>query len=133
MKRSMLTIAIALVALVGAAVLPLAADNTAPQAPPAAPAGKIKTLLLTGGKVHNGVKIGDVLQTATLVPITSSAHGAPTEVELGVEDGLKGPCCANLANVQTVRQQDLSRLVGSVRPEKMSEICRALAVAVGCD
>lgn len=64
MKRSMLTIAIALVALVGAAVLPLAADNTAPQAPPAAPAGKIKTLLLTGGKVHNGVKIGDVLQTA---------------------------------------------------------------------
>ncbi|MCE7891351.1 MAG: type II toxin-antitoxin system PemK/MazF family toxin [Sorangiineae bacterium PRO1] len=75
----------------------------------------------------------DVLQTATLVPITSAAHGAPTEVELGVEDGLKGPCCANLANVQTVRQQDLSRLVGSVRPEKMSEICRALAVAVGCD
>ncbi|MCC6903166.1 MAG: type II toxin-antitoxin system PemK/MazF family toxin [Polyangiaceae bacterium] len=75
----------------------------------------------------------DVLQTATVVPITSTVHGAPTEVELGVEDGLKAPSCANLANVQTVRQRDLSRLVGTVRKEKMREICRALAVAVGCD
>lgn len=75
----------------------------------------------------------DVLQTATVVPITSISHGAPTEVELGVEDGLKAPSCANLANVQTVRQRDLSRLVGTVRKEKMREICRALAVAAGCD
>lgn len=75
----------------------------------------------------------DVLQTATVVPITSTVHGAPTEVELGVEDGLKAPSCANLANVQTVRLRDLSRLVGTVRKEKMREICRALAVAVGCD
>ena len=75
----------------------------------------------------------DVLQTATVVPITSTSHGAPTEVELGVEDGLKAPSCANLANVQTVRQRDLSRLVGTVRKEKLREICRALAVATGCD
>ncbi len=75
----------------------------------------------------------DVLQTATVVPITTTTHGSPTEVELGVEDGLKAPSCANLANVQTVRQRDLSRLVGTVRPDKMSDICRALAIAVGCD
>jgi mRNA-degrading endonuclease toxin of MazEF toxin-antitoxin module len=30
-------------------------------------------------------------------------------------------------------QRDLSRLVGTVRPDKMSDICRALAIAVGCD
>jgi mRNA interferase MazF len=75
----------------------------------------------------------DVLQTATVVPITSSSHGAPTEVDLGIEDGLKAPSCANLANVQTVRRRDLSRLVGTVRPGKMKEVCRALAVATGCD
>lgn len=75
----------------------------------------------------------DVLQTATVVPITSSMHGSPTEVELGVAEGLRSPSCANLANVQTVRQKDLSRIVGSVGPEKLREICRALAVATGCD
>jgi type 1 glutamine amidotransferase len=64
MKRSILTIAITLVTLVGAAVLPLAADNSTLQAPPPAPGGKIKTLLLVGGEIHNGVKIGDVLQAA---------------------------------------------------------------------
>jgi len=31
----------------------------------------------------------EVLQTATVVPITTTLHGSPTEVELGVEDGLK--------------------------------------------
>ncbi len=78
-------------------------------------------------------KLLDVLETATVVPITTRLHGSPTEVELGVEDGLKSPSCANLANIQTVRQRDLARYVGTVRHEKMSDVCRALAIASGCD
>jgi mRNA interferase MazF len=78
-------------------------------------------------------KLLEVLETVTVVPITSTHHGSPTEVELGVDDGLKTPSSANLANVQTVRQRDLARYVGTVRREKMSELCRALAIATGCD
>jgi mRNA interferase MazF len=38
-----------------------------------------------------------VLQTATVAAITSTRHGSPTEVELGVGEGLKGPSRVNLA------------------------------------
>ncbi len=75
----------------------------------------------------------DVLHTATVVPITSTLHGSPTEVELDASDGLKRTSCANLANVQTVRKDGLLRFIGTVRPHKMVEVCRALAVASGCD
>lgn len=73
------------------------------------------------------------LSTATVVAITSTLRGSPTEVELGVEDGLKQPSCANLANLFTVRQSELVRYVGAVGAEKMRRICRALVIACGCD
>src|SRR3979409_1901967 len=59
----------------------------------------------------------DVLQTATVVPITTTLHGSPTEVELGGEDGLKTVSCANLANIQPVLKRSLTRYVGAARPE----------------
>jgi mRNA interferase MazF len=75
----------------------------------------------------------EVLQTAIVVPITRTLHGSPTEIELGVEDGLKTTSCANLANLQTVSQRGLTRYVGTVRRAKLIEMCRALAIATGCD
>ena len=73
------------------------------------------------------------LHTATVVAITSTQRGSPTEVELGIEEGLKQPCCANLANLFTVRQSDLKRYVGALGLEKMRQVCRALIIACGCD
>lgn len=73
------------------------------------------------------------LQTATVVAITSTQRGSPTEVELGVGEGLKQASCANLANLFTVRQSDLKRYVGAVGAEKMRQVCRALVIACGCD
>jgi mRNA interferase MazF len=73
------------------------------------------------------------LHTATVVAITSTLRVSPTEVELGIDEGLKQPCSANLANLFTVRQSDLQRYVGSVGPDKMRQVCRALVIACGCD
>ncbi len=75
----------------------------------------------------------EVLQTATVVPITSTLRGSPTEVQLGTDEGLKGPCCANLTNVLTVRRSQLRRFVGTVGHAKMRQVCDALAIACGCD
>ena|SRR5437762_4110525 len=75
----------------------------------------------------------DVLETATVVPITTTLRGAPTEVQLDIDDGLKETSCANLANIVTVRKTSLTRYVGVVRREKMHEVCRALVIASGCD
>jgi mRNA interferase MazF len=73
------------------------------------------------------------LQTATVVAITSTRRGSPTEVELGVDEGLKQPSCANLTNLFTVRQSDLKRYVGAVGAEKMRHVCRGLVIACRCD
>ena len=75
----------------------------------------------------------DVLATATVAAVTSARRGSPTEVDLDEEDGLKHASSVNLANVYTVRQSELRRFVGFVAPRKMAEVCRALAVAFGCD
>jgi mRNA interferase MazF len=73
------------------------------------------------------------LHTVTVAAVTSTLRGAPTEVEVGVEEGLKTTSCVNLCNVFTVRQSELGRFVGTVGPAKMQAICRALAIACDCD
>jgi mRNA interferase MazF len=74
-----------------------------------------------------------VLHTATVAAITSTLRGAPTEVPVGPDDGLKQTSCVNLTNLFTVRKSELRHYVGSLSAEKMREICRALNIACGCD
>ena len=73
------------------------------------------------------------LHTVTVVAVTSTLRGAPTEVEVGVDEGLKKPSCVNLCNLFTVTQHELVRCVGSVSAHKMARVCRALVIACGCD
>ena len=73
-----------------------------------------------------------LLRTVMVAPITSAIRGAPSEVVVGTEEGLKGPSAVNLDHVQTVEQRLLGHYVGSLSPEKMTAVCNALAVAIGC-
>jgi len=74
-----------------------------------------------------------LLHTVMVAPVTSTIHGAPSEVIVGVGEGLKHESAVNLDHVQTVEQSRLEGYVGHLGVEKMREVCRALAVAVGCD
>src|SRR2546423_1342921 len=73
----------------------------------------------------------EMLHTVMVAPITSTIRGAPSEVIVGVEEGLKGDSAINLDHVQTVEKSRLKRLVGTVGSQKMREVCRALAIATG--
>jgi mRNA interferase MazF len=73
-----------------------------------------------------------LLHTVIVAPVTSTIYGAPAEVALGVDEGLKHESAINLDHVQTVEQSRLVRRLGAVGPAKMREICRALAIATGC-
>jgi mRNA interferase MazF len=75
----------------------------------------------------------EFLTRVTVAPITSTIRGAPTEVVLGVDDGLRQRCAANLDNIVTLRREELGRLVATVRPERMREVCAALVFALGCE
>jgi mRNA interferase MazF len=73
-----------------------------------------------------------MLRTVMVAPITSTIHGAPSEVLVGVNEGLKKDSAINLDHVQTVDKKRLKRFIGSVGQEKMTAVCRALAIATGC-
>jgi mRNA interferase MazF len=73
------------------------------------------------------------LSTATVAPITSTVRGVPSEVRLGEEDGMKGPCAVNLHNTVTVAQQRLGRRLGHLAAPRMKEICAAVRFSLGCD
>lgn len=74
-----------------------------------------------------------LLHTVMVAPVTSTIRGAPSEVVVGVSEGLKHQSAVNLDHVQTVEQARLEGYVGQLGREKMSKVCRALAVAVGCE
>lgn len=73
-----------------------------------------------------------LLRTAVVAQVTSTIHGSPSEVIVGVEEGLKAPSAVNLDNVHTVDQRSLRHYVGVLSEEKMRQVCRALAIATGC-
>lgn len=73
-----------------------------------------------------------LLSTVMVAPVTSAIRGAPSEVLVGVEEGLKVSSVVNLDHVQTVERRQLSYYVGSLGREKMQAVCKALAIAVGC-
>ena len=74
----------------------------------------------------------ELLRTVLVAPITSTAHGAPSEVSVGADEGLKHDSVVNLDQVQTVDQSKLHHFVGTLGARKMAEVCRALQIATGC-
>lgn len=74
-----------------------------------------------------------LLHSVIVAPVTSTIHGVPSEVLVGVDEGLKHASAINLDNVQSVDRSRLRHYVGSLSNDKMQAVCRALATAVGCD
>jgi mRNA interferase MazF len=72
------------------------------------------------------------LARITVAPITSTIRGVPSEVALGTEDGMKRPCAVNLHNVVTVAKDGIGRRVAHLGPDRMRQVCAALAFALEC-
>lgn len=71
------------------------------------------------------------LSTVTVAPISSIMREVPSEVILGISDGMKGPCAVNLHNAVTVSQDRLGRRVASLSAGRMHEVCAALRFSLG--
>jgi mRNA interferase MazF len=73
------------------------------------------------------------LRSVTVALLTSSIRGIPTEVRLGPEDGMPKDCVISLDNVYTFPAALLAEPIASLAGKRMHEVCRALAIATGCD
>ncbi len=73
------------------------------------------------------------LSRVTVAPITSTIRGVPSEVLLGIEEGMRGPCAVNLHNLVTIDQKALGRRLARLSLPRMRKVCGALAFALECD
>lgn len=75
---------------------------------------------------------GRALNAVLVAPLTSTLREVPTAVRLGPGDGVDRDCVASLDNLTLLAQRRFVRRIGVLRPERMQELCRALAIAVAC-
>jgi mRNA interferase MazF len=73
------------------------------------------------------------LERPLVAPLTTRVRDLPTEVPLDAGDGLPRPCVVSLDNVQPLAKALLMERVARLGPERMLEVCEALAAAVECD
>jgi mRNA interferase MazF len=73
-----------------------------------------------------------VLHNVLAAPITRTVRGIPTEVHLGVDDGMPTDCAASFDNLRVVPKAYLVEHVCSLDSVRMVDACRALRVAVDC-
>jgi len=74
-----------------------------------------------------------LLHTVVVAPITSTIYGVPSEVLVGIDNGLNHSSTVNCDHLQTVSKGQLHTFVGSLRPEQLDAVCRAVAIALGCE
>ena len=74
----------------------------------------------------------DRLNDVFVVLATTNIRGIPTEVELGVADGMPRACVLNADHVASLPKGYLGDLIATLGSERLAEVCRALDRATGC-
>jgi len=74
-----------------------------------------------------------VMRKVTVAFLTRTIRGIPTEVQLGVEDGMPQDCVVNLDNLRHLSRSFLTEPLTSLSGARMHEVCKALSIATGCD
>lgn len=73
-----------------------------------------------------------VLTSLVVAPVTGRVRGIPSEVSLGLEEGLPVECVAAFDAVRTIGKRHLVRRLGALAPGRHHELCDALRAAVDC-
>jgi mRNA interferase MazF len=73
-----------------------------------------------------------VLRTVLVAPVTRTIRHIPTEVALGISEGLPVASAATMDNVLALPKSMLVRRMGALAPERRHELCAALSAAVDC-
>jgi mRNA interferase MazF len=73
-----------------------------------------------------------VLRTVLVAPVTRTIRHIPTEVPLGISEGLPVASAAAMDNVLAIPKSMLVRRMGSLAPERQHELGEALFAAIDC-
>ena len=92
-----------------------------------APAGRRPVLLLSRDEAYA------VRNLVLVSPVTTSVRSIPTEVQLGVDEGLPWVSVPNLDVIMTIPKSSLQEQMGVLNSEKLNAIEDALRFALGLE
>ena len=69
--------------------------------------------------------------SVTCAPIYSAFHGLSSQVAVGIEEGLKHDSAIHCDELVSIAKSALTDYIGSLRTEKLAQLDRALATALG--
>lgn len=76
----------------------------------------------------------DSLSSAVIcAPVYSSYHGLSTQVEVGIDEGLKHESSIHCDALISIPKSKLSNFTGALHPQKMRAVDEALRIALGID
>ena len=90
-----------------------------------APAGRRPVVLLSRNEAYA------VRELVTVAPVTTRVRRIPTEVPLGIAEGLPKACVVNLDTITTIPRRTLTQLVSPLSTDKLAAVERALMFALG--
>jgi len=71
--------------------------------------------------------------TVVCVPVYTSRHGLASQVQVGVDEGLKHDSALHCDELVSLHKTRLTAFVGSLSTAKVRELDRALVAALGVD
>ncbi len=89
------------------------------------PTGRRPVLLLSRNEAYS------VRELITVASVTTRVRHIPSEVPLGLEDGLPKPCVVNLDTITTIAKASLHDRLTTLSAEKQKAIEVALHFALG--
>ena len=81
--------------------------------------------------VSRQVLIDSRFSTVICAPVFTCGEGLSTQVAVGPDEGLKHASWIMCDNLVSLLKSDLTQFVGSLSPAKLSELNRALKMALG--
>lgn len=74
--------------------------------------------------------IDSAFSTVICAPIYSRRHGLSTQVEVGIEEGLKTESCIHCDELVSLPKASLTNFIGSVPRDKLGRLEEALQIAL---
>lgn len=85
------------------------------------------------GVISRQALIDSRFDTVVCAPVYSARHGLSTQVDVGIEEGLKHESSLHCDELMSLPKSALTHYVGRVAPDKLRDLDRALAAALAID
>ena len=91
------------------------------------PAGRRPVVLLSRDEAYN------VRSLVIVAPVTTRIRRIPSEVPLGIDDGMPQDCVANLDTITTIPKDCLQNRLTTLSAKKLKEVESAICFTLGME